>query len=406
MEYRALRETEVDEMIALQCLVFRPDGQERFAQYLRGDASYDWEQTRVGVQDGRIVSTLRVWERILRVGSCQVRMGGIGGVGTHPDFRGAGHGSGLVEDAAAYLRRAGYHIGGLFTEIPCRFYRRLGWASLPRSFFRVKIARLVAAEQHNWQVQPFVEARDLAAVVKLYEQYNARQSGSLVRPRAYWDMAPSRIRDVLPTVVARREDVCGGYLNYKISGQQAQVLEVAVQPGQPTALAALVDQFLQVCVHAEVREITGELPHRHPLVEQLIKRTDGDLSLEGDTAMMLYAVDLAGLLQQVLPELQGRLSEAAGAWQPMAFQFSVNQQQCVLQLSAAGQLSLVAAAAAAWPLDLPESYLWRLLFGQSSWQQLSASLATSGLAVPAEAAAVLEVLFPQREVIFWGPDHF
>ena len=207
-------------------------------------------------------------------------------------------------------------------------------------------------------------------------------------------------------MVARREGVCGGYLNYEISGQQARVLEVAVQGGQPTALAALVDQFLQVCAREEVREICGEVPHRHPLVEELVKRTDGDLSLEGDTVMMLYAVDLAGLLQQVLPELQERLSQAAGAWQPMAFQFVVNQQQCVLQLSAAGQLSLAAAASTAWPLDLPESYFWRLLFGQSSWQQLSPSLATAGLALPAEAAAVLEVLFPQREVIFWGPDHF
>ena len=48
MEYRGLRETEVDEMIALQCLVFRPDGQERFAQYLRGDAARVQPQGRGG----------------------------------------------------------------------------------------------------------------------------------------------------------------------------------------------------------------------------------------------------------------------------------------------------------------------------------------------------------------------
>ena len=406
METRGLRQTEMAEMIALQCLVFRADGQERYRRYIREDSSYDWKQTRVGVEDARIVSTLRIWDRVLQVGSRSVRMGGVGGVVTHPDFRGAGRGSELVSDAAAYMQRSGYHIAALFSEIPCRFYRRLGWASLPRAFFRLEMGRVTPSQQREWQVEPFIEERDLEAVIKLYDHYNVAQSGALVRTRPYWEMAPSRIRGLLPTVVALRDGRCGGYLNYEIAGQNARVLEVTSERGQPAVLAALVDQFLQVCARRGVREISGEIPHRHPLVEQLAIVTDGDLHLGGDLTMMLYAVDLAGLLEQVLPELQERLDAGPAPFAPAAFRFALNEQQCVLQLSAAGKLAVVDSAANALPLDMPASFFWRLLLGESSWKGLAPTLQTCGLLVPDAAAAVLDALFPQREVIFWGPDHF
>ena len=406
MECRGLRKTEMAEMIDLQCVVFMKDGHERYRRYLLEDSSYDWDQSRVGVVDGRIVSTLRIWDRILRVGSRDVRMGGIGGLGTHPDFRGRGCGTLLVDDAAVYMRRAGYHIGALFTEIPCRFYRRPGWASLPRNFFRLVPRHISPSKQHPWQVEPFVEGRDLEAVTRLHESYNRVRSGVLVRPRAYWDMAPSRIRGLLPTVVARRDGLCGGYLNYKIVGENARVLEVADDCEQPAILAALVDHFLQVCARHGVRSISGEIPHRHPLVQQLILDSDGDLHLDGDACMMFYAVDLPGLLWQVLPELQTRLDDRPSPLTAESFRFVLNEQQCVLHVSEAGELSVVHSTTDALALNMPASFFWRLLFGESSWKQVAPSLRAFGLLVPDSASAVLNVLFPQREVIFWGSDKF
>ena len=60
MQIRGVRESELEEMIDLQCQVFRPDGQQRFWQYIRGDTSYRLDQTRVVLVKGRIVATLRV----------------------------------------------------------------------------------------------------------------------------------------------------------------------------------------------------------------------------------------------------------------------------------------------------------------------------------------------------------
>ena len=405
MEYRGLREEEMEDMIALQCQIFRPDGHERYTHYIRGDSSYTWEQTRVGVEDGRFVSTLRVWDRLMRVGASSVRMGGIGGVGTHPDFRGAGRGSGLVRDANAYLRRAGYHIGVLFTEIPERFYRRQGWASLPMTGFRIEVRHIEVPPANDWQISSFDEARDLEDAVVLYDAYNERQSGSIDRPRAHWDTVPARLRDLFPTVVACRGETCGGYLNFHIADGTAHVLEVAYDRADPTILTALVGHLLQSCVAHDVKFIVGDIPHRHPLVELLVVGSDGDLKLTGNATTMLYAADLAGLMGRILPELQARLDSSGQTFAPAALRFALNEQECVVQLSSEGQLQ-IAATSDAVPIEISGSHFWRLLFGESSWTQLEPSLEVLGSSLPDKISTLLAVLFPAREVIFWTPDHF
>ena len=65
---RSLRPDERDEMIRLQCRVFRSDGYERYTRYLDGDPDYYFDQTRVVVCDHRLIATLRVWDRRMRIG--------------------------------------------------------------------------------------------------------------------------------------------------------------------------------------------------------------------------------------------------------------------------------------------------------------------------------------------------
>ena len=76
MEIRGVRESELAEMIDLQCRVFRPDGHERYQKYVHTDPSYRYDQSRVVVVNGQMVSTLRVWEREMRIGSIAIPMGG------------------------------------------------------------------------------------------------------------------------------------------------------------------------------------------------------------------------------------------------------------------------------------------------------------------------------------------
>ena len=406
MEIRGVRESELAEMIELQCRVFRPDGHERYSGYVRTDPSYRYDQSRVVVVNGRIVSTLRVWEREIRIGSIAVPMGGIGGVGTHPDHQGAGYATALMKDTTAYMGTVGYDVGVLFSAIPCVFYRKLGWASVPLAGFRVTRRRSIGLGETEWRVEPFDEERDLEPSIALYDRYNAQQSGSLVRTRSYWGSGPALLRGILPTVVARQGNRLGGYLNFQVEGKSANILEVAHDQTQPQALTALVSHLLRVCEREGVEELYGDIPHRHPMVDLLVEGTAGDLSLTGNSAMMLYPVNLPALLQRFLPELQARLDAANQEFNPVSICFVVNDQEAGLRLLDDGTLQTFGSDEDAIRLTLPGHLFWRALLGESSWSQLEPALHQQGISVDAELAALLSTLLPQRELIFWSPDHY
>ena len=406
MKIRGIRESEITEMIDLQCQVFRPDGHERYRQYVRTDPSYRYDQSRVVVVNGQIVSTLRVWEREMRIGAVPVPMGGIGGVGTHPDHQGVGYATALMKDTISHMQTVGYDVGVLFSAIPCAFYRKLGWASVPLAGFRVTRRRNIGLEETEWRVEPFDEGRDLEACIMLYDNHNVQQSGSLVRTQSYWESGPARLREILPTVVARQRDKFGGYLNFQVDEKSVNILEVAYDRTQPEALTALVRYLLQVCEREGVEELHGDIPHRHPMVDLLVEGTAGDTFLTGNSAMMLYATNLVSLFRRLLPELQTRLDAVNHTFPPVATCFAVNNQEAGLRLLENGTLQTFDSDEKAIRLALPGHLFWRALLGESGWSQLEPTLHQQGIAVETEIASLLSVLFPQREVIFWGPDHY
>ena len=146
---------------------------------------------------------------------------------------------------------------------------------------------------------PFDESRDLEEAVALYQRYNAGRSGSLLRPRPYWDYAPSRVRGVLPTAVVRDSAGLSGYINWE-RDDGVEVYEVAYESG--SALDALVQHLLDECAAAGVTQIHGEIPYTHPFVDALVATADADLELTGDSSMMALPFDLGALVAKAVPE--------------------------------------------------------------------------------------------------------
>ena len=407
MEIRAIRESELEQMVKLQCLTFDSDRYQRYWHYIRGDSSYRFEQTRVVIVDGQIAATLRIWDRDMRIGSQSVRMGGIGGVGTHPDHRRAGYASEMMKDAIDYMHSAGYEISVLISTIPQSFYRKLGYESMPMEGFRTVVRRsVVAPVETDWQVQPFDERRDLEQVVALYDMFNANQSASIVRSRAHWETMPARLRGTLPNVVARRGDTLGGYLNFEVNANTARVDEIAYHRNHPIILSALSNHLMQVCQQKKIRAIHGNLPHRHPLIDRLVEDCDGDLYLTGDSTMMFFAVNLPQLLRKLLPDWQSRLDAAHRTFDSLSISIKLNDQQRVLHLNDAGTLHILDADPNAYRLELPGEFFWRACLGESSWSQLETIMHARGIHVLPEISRLLTLLFPRQEVVFWTPDQF
>ena len=406
MEIRAARESELEQVVELCCLAFNPDGHERYWQYVRGDSSYRLPQTRVVVVNDTVISTLRVWERRMQVGASLVTMGGIGGVCTHPKYRGVGYASALMRDTIDYLGMTGYDIGALFTIIPEVFYRRLGWTSLPLHGFNVackSATRTVDASE--WQLTDFNSETDLDAVAALYDLANTQQSGTIARTRAYWDMAPCRIREVLPTVVARQDGRIGGYLNYEIHEKTAEVREVGYIPDNPEVLDTLVFYFLKACEAQGVETIEGTFSPQHPFVERLTAGCNGGLTPTTDTKMMLYAVNLPVLLRRLVVGWESRIAEVSEeTFPPLTVKLpALNNQQAALRHNADGTLQIVPEDADTVDLgvDLTEADFWQLLFGEIGWEQVS-----SEASISPEISTFLGTLFPKRDVIFWSPDRY
>ena len=405
MEIRAAHESELEQVVDLCCLAFNPDGHERYWQYVRGDSSYRPSQTRVVVVNDTVVSTLRVWERRIRIGASFVTMGGIGGVCTHPKYRGVGYASALMRDTIDYLQMIGCDIGALFTIIPAAFYRRLGWTSLPLHGFNMVYksgAHIVGSSE--WEVTDFNLETDLDAVAALYDLSNAQQSGTIARPLAYWDMEPCRIREVLPTAVAHQDGRIGGYLNYGIHEKIAEVREVGNTLNNPEILDALVSHFLEACVAQKVEKIEGTFSPQHPFVERLTTRCNGGLTPTTDTKMMLYAVDLPVLLRRLVVGWESLIASAEETFPPFTVKLpALNDQEVALRHNADGTLQIVPEDADTVDLgiDLTEADFWQLLFGEIGWEQVN-----SETSVSPEISTFLGTLFPKRDVIFWSPDRY
>ncbi len=405
MEIRGARESELEQTVELSCVAFDPNGHERYWQYMKGDSSYRLPQTRVVVVNDRVVSTLRVWERRIRMGASLVTVGGIGGVCTHPHYRGVGYASALMRETIGYLRTIGCDLGVLFTIIPEAFYKRLGWTSFPMHGFSVACNSTVSSTDSSaWQVADFNAETDLDAVARLYDIANAQQSGSVTRTRAYWDMAPCRIRGILPTVVARQDGRIDGYLNYEVDEKIAEVREVGYDPNAPEVLNTLVRYLLEACEAQGAEQIAVKFPSRHPFSERLIAACDSLVTKTERSKMMLYAVDLLVLLRRLVVGWESRIAAADETFPSLAVRLPVlNNQQAVLRYNGNGTLQVVPEDADAVDLgvDLGEADFWQLLFGEIGWEQIR-----SASTVSAEVSAFLAMLFPKRDVIFWMPDQY
>lgn len=403
MEIRAARESELEQIVDLNCISFNRNGYERFWQYVRGDSSYRSQQSRVVVVNNVVVSTLRIWERRIRVGESLVTLGGIGNVCTRPKYEGVGYASALMRQTAEYFKTEGYDLGILFTIIPEEFYERFGWTSMPIEGFNLPFNTTDRKEKDTaYQIRDFNLETDLDAVASIYDISNAHQSGTISRTRSYWDMEPSRLRGILPTVVACQNGDPVGYLNYQIYGSRIDIREVGYLPDHSDVIDPLVHHLLKASESENIKVILGMFTPKHPFVERLIANVGSEINTTTHTNMMLNTVSLSTLLRRFVVDWESKIAASDETFQQLAVRFPiVNGQQAVLRYDGNETIQIVKDTQDAVNLDMSEEDFWRLLFGDIGWEQVN-----SEGSVSAEVSAFLGMLFPKRDVIFWYPDRY
>jgi len=160
---RAAKLEELPEIIRLANSIFmsKPDVPpimgELFPQLFN---KYNLENLRVIVENGKPVSHVGVWEGELLIYGSWLKVGMIGSVCTHPDYRGRGYASTLVRDAFLKMKRDGVDL--VLVSGFRNLYRRAGC---------VEAGRIHIYEIPQGKLK--LESKDIKIIS--YERSNVRQ---------------------------------------------------------------------------------------------------------------------------------------------------------------------------------------------------------------------------------------
>src|SRR4051812_8335425 len=189
--------------------------------------------------DGRQVSRVVIAPMRMRIGSAEVRMDGIGGVGTEEEFRNRGFSRRVMETAVQQMRRGDAALSTLFGIQD--FYQKFGYETTGPEYSVILPLVDVSAARYSlprgWGFRPLT-SDDMPAVMRLYHANTRRATGALVRHEAGDDPSETeRLAAVNPD--ARK------------IGLRAwnRLLKIAVEPGED-ACRVLVDGSGRIAAYA------------------------------------------------------------------------------------------------------------------------------------------------------------
>ena len=220
MEFRALYPEELEAWLDHVTHVFT-GGRQYFSNHWHNDPWRDPEGIRVAVDNGKIVSTVRVFIRKMFLHGEPVTVGGIGEVSTRPEYRRRGLASQLLKDSIEFMEDSGIVLSSLHGSQ--RIYSMEGWEKVPRYYARQPFA---AQKQVEWEVRPvnFDDEAEVQQIATLYDGYARKFNGPFVRDEmAYWTKWVRA--ESLNAWVAERDGNIEGYVSVVRREDQLNVEE-------------------------------------------------------------------------------------------------------------------------------------------------------------------------------------
>ena len=393
-EYRAVKRDEMEECLDLWGKVFERVGRDYFVPYFRGDPWFDPDYTRVCSVDGRVVSAVQVCERKVRVGDAEIVMGGIGNVGTYPEFRGRGYSSHLLRDSVGVMREHGIDFSVLFTGIH-PFYERIGWRSVPQKFMTGGLsADASGGEKSKYSIRQCDWASDLAGIERIHDVFNKGRPLTTVRTPEYWKgYALPRFGAPKFTLVAESDGEVAGYLHFRYDDANCWLREIGCLSGHEGCAAPLMREVFARVREAGVQTIWVNLPLEPQIVagmEGVVER----LETREPMGMMCRVINMGSLGERILPELNRRAKIGSIPSGSVSLDTEMGSVELTIQDH---QVSLGDQSATRIPISQLEFFC--LLFGIKSVEEL-------GLSISEEAREAVSTLFPPQHPVFWLADHF
>jgi predicted N-acetyltransferase YhbS len=218
--------------------------------------------------DGRLLSSVKLYRPLLRIGELTARATVIGALFTPERLRGRGHATALVEAVLRLARRRGDALVLLFSDIGTAFYEPFGFRALPavEHWARLPVDPRAPA---GWSMRP-MRANDLPAVAAAHAAFCAARPLAMLRDRDHWEFLRARAggffsRLADPRLVARESVVLDGdrFVGYlaTVSGRgEWSVREVGAAAGDVETMASVLRLGALAAREAGLLRMHGWLP--------------------------------------------------------------------------------------------------------------------------------------------------
>ena len=267
------------------------------------DFDYAWH--RIGIVEDRIVAHVSVWPQMLQYGRTALSFGAIGGVCTHPDYRGRGYATAVMKDAIDTMTERGDLLSFLVTGAE-GFYSPLGYHNV-WPFYDLEIQVDQAAALDAPLASRPATPDDWQQMAQLYEQMWGHRV-AMQRTPTLWQWRMTTLRPRHTRVVERDGQIVGYIAGHDPSGQHTEVV-VATADAARTLLAETA-RLRQQAGHDTLRwQVTPDDPLLHYARRWLWCKLLISYSPRRD--WMGRIVNYAGLRDALLPEMlaHARLDE-------------------------------------------------------------------------------------------------
>jgi GNAT superfamily N-acetyltransferase len=231
-----------------------------------GRAWYSWRA--LVDDDDRILTTLKLYRPLLRLGETMGRAAAIGAVYTPRVLRRRGHAAALIRATCDEARERGDRPALLFTDIGTEYYRGLGFTALP---CEDALGTLTAASGASRGVTfRAMTVDDLDAVARAHDASTRERAVAVLRDRDHWEFlllrAASFFRRLDRSGLTRRfmiameSDRAIGYLIAVVGPGEWNLREAESFDGEPATLARILAAGAADAMAAGADTVWGWIP--------------------------------------------------------------------------------------------------------------------------------------------------
>gem|GEM_PF-1502297 len=369
---------------------------ERFRSSQKNNPIFYPALSRVCLEDGKVVSTIHIYPRQVRIGGATMGNLAIGDVCTHQEKRHRGYGSGCLRDAIDWASGNDYPMSMILSGV-FGFYLSVKWEKFPQHSYNVDLARFSRPRPaRDYFVRWFEpDTDDLEQCMDVYDAYNADNSLSIVRTPLYWRRRLRWQSGESPGgwLVAERDGRIVAYL--RSTGTRA--VEMCFLPGDGAASTTLFDAFVRWAGRRQVTGVSAVVAEDNPLVPAF----EASPAVTKHTTMttLLRFIDLYRVFERMWEVLQLRFIHSGLDFRrELCFKAQGLRQQVTLTTRNREIILSKRPGKGAQVFRLTQADLFKLITGYGTFEEIPLRK------LDGETSAVLRALFPRGKCTFWPSD--